>query len=204
MSLKTRLILITSLSLLLTLLLFNAIAYYVFIRSIEKNEINHLLKRSESILKKYEVHDIKLWNTPGLLNDFIIKEDIVRIIDPNLDILALVGTDTVLIATPVHYSNTIHTEIVRNRDTFLALVQVPIYSLDPSLKKVQIATLEIGRNLTNFADNRGILLTILLYTSFIPNIYSNRSNNWPELCKVCRKMAISADCLKQAAPKVMN
>ncbi|QGQ97959.1 sensor histidine kinase [Paenibacillus psychroresistens] len=166
MSLKVRLLAITSLWLLLVLLIFNTIAYYVFIHSVEKNEVLHLIRRANLVLKNPDIHNPQLWSSPTLLTEYFISEDIIRIIDLEKSVKAQSGTDTRLIDIPAHFTTEQNTTLFRSQGIAMAFVQMPIYSLDPKTSNLQIASLEIGRNLTSYTDSQKALLTILLWTSF--------------------------------------
>jgi two-component system, OmpR family, sensor histidine kinase ArlS len=165
MSLKTRLLVITSAWLLLILLLFNSIAYYIFIHSVEKNEALHLVRRANLILKNPDIHNPLHWSSPELLNQYFLSEDIIRILDPEHKVQAQSGTDQRLIEIPASYTTKQQSTIFRSRGIVFAFIQTPVYSLNPDSPNQQIATLEIGRNLSNYTDSQKVLVSILLWTS---------------------------------------
>jgi two-component system sensor histidine kinase ArlS len=165
MSLKIRFLAITSLWLLLILLLFNTIAYYIFIHYVEKNEMLHVIRRANLILINPDIHNPQLWSSSQLLNDYYNSEDIIRILDPEHRVQAQSGTDQRLIDIPAYYTIKQHSTVFRSEGVTLAFIQMPIYSLDPDRPNQQIATLEIGRNLSNYTDSQKVLVTILLWTT---------------------------------------
>jgi two-component system sensor histidine kinase ArlS len=165
MSLKTKLIALSALWLLVILLLFNGIAYYLFAHYVDNNEVAHMVKRSDVIMKIKHLRDPDYWNNPGFLQKFVNDEDIIRIIDSHQKIALLLGTDPNLMGQPFQYRTQPHTEIIQDKGASLIYVQVPIYEENKSAVKTQIGMLEIGRNLHKYNDYKKPLKVILIFTS---------------------------------------
>lgn len=142
MSLRTRLILLSSLWILLIVVVFNVSLYSYISTSTTLNETKLLWKKAQIILRNPEIRDPRQWTKPELLDDFKEPDMMVRIIAPNHTVVSGFSTQPQLSGYPVVYRTSYHTDLVNDVGYRMLFLQVPIYDQDR-----QIALLELGKAL---------------------------------------------------------
>ncbi|WP_201318658.1 cell wall metabolism sensor histidine kinase WalK [Paenibacillus sp. EPM92] len=142
MSLRTRLILLSSLWILLIVVVFNVSLYFYISASTTLNETKLLWKKAQIILRNPEIHDSSNWTKPELLEDFKEPDMMVRIIAPNRDVVAGISTHVQLSGYPVVFRSNYYTDMVNDFGFRMLFLQVPIYDDDR-----QIGQLELGKAL---------------------------------------------------------
>ncbi|WP_127585738.1 sensor histidine kinase [Paenibacillus koleovorans] len=161
MSLKQRLMVLSSIWLVFILVLVNGFTYFFVVNITTKSEKELMLNKARTILEKKDLLDPTLWSEPGLLEEFLVTNEMIRIIGRTGLIQQQVFTDPKLTAKQVVWQTSYNVEIVRiNKERYL-YVQVPILAGND-----QVGVLELGRTMRLWNEYLDVLLTALTITSF--------------------------------------
>lgn len=162
MSLKIRLTLLSALWLLCILLLFNVLIYYFFIKVTTQSEIQLLMNKASTILNEDFIHSSKTWQDKNLLGEFLLYNEVIRIIDTKERVVNQVVSNEELLSIPIDFRSTPNTQVIPSNTGRSIVVQVPIYEAS---KQVQLGALEIGKKLSSMEYHVDILMSILFFTT---------------------------------------
>ncbi|TBL80386.1 sensor histidine kinase [Paenibacillus thalictri] len=160
MSLKFRLIMLTSIWLILIVAFFNIFIYFFFVRMSMLSESRVLWNKAQIILRNPDVHLPDYWSNKKLLNEFSEPNTLIRLIGSDRIVHNQIATNDDLVQHPAVYRTSYHWESERSSAGRLLYVQVPIYDDDK-----QVGQLEIGRALNVLNDYITVLATALTLTS---------------------------------------
>ncbi len=160
MSLKTTLMLLSTVWLIFILLAFNVFTYFFVVRLTTKSEIQLLWKKAGTILSLPAIHQPWNWNDANLLGENLVSGEIIRIIDEHNIVKNQVYSNDELLKHPPVYHDTFFSEVVNTGETRMIFVQVPLVTDND-----QTAVLEIGRVMNLLDDYVGILVTALMITT---------------------------------------
>lgn len=141
MSLRRRILFVTITGLVLVLFFYSFLIYVFFVRISIEGETRLLWNRAQTVLRKPEVRQEKLW-APGLLDEFLMEHSMLRIIAPTGEVRIVSENDPRLSQEKPVYRDDYHTRILSRGMYKLIYIQVPILAL-PS--KQQTGLLEIGK-----------------------------------------------------------
>ncbi|MDF2670848.1 MAG: two-component system sensor histidine kinase, partial [Paenibacillus sp.] len=161
MSLKVRLMVLSSIWLVLILVLFNVFIYFFVVNITTKSEKELMLNKASAILEKKDLLDPIHWSDPSLLEEFLVTNEMIRIIGRMGTIQLQVYTDRLLTEKPVEWRTSYHMKIVRINKRRNLFVQVPILAGNE-----QVGMLEIGRTMRLWNEYMDVLLSALTITSF--------------------------------------
>lgn len=160
MSLKVRLMVLSSIWLVLILVLFNVFLYFFVVNITTKSEKELMLNKANTILEKKDLLDPTLWNNAKLLEEFLVTNEMIRIIGRTGTIQLQVYTDPKLTEKPVEWHKNYHFQIaVINKQRYL-YVQVPMLAGNE-----QVGVLELGRTMRLWNEYMDVLLSALMITS---------------------------------------
>lgn len=160
MSLKIRLTLLSALWLLCILLLFNLLIYYFFIKVTTQSEIQLLLNKASSILNEDFTRSPKTWHDQKQLEEFLLFNEMIRIIDTHGTVINQVASNEDLLSIPVKLNSA--TQVIQSDTGRSIVVQLPIFQLN---SQVQLGVLEIGKKLSSMEYHLDILMSILFFTT---------------------------------------
>lgn len=163
MSLKLKLTLLLSLWLILTLVLYNVFVLYFFVDTSAKAEIELLQQKAMTLMHRELIVHPEFWEDPKYINEFLIPNEMIRIIDRDSSIKHIMGTDAKLLKHPAQYISITQPTSVQDVSITSGIsiyVQVPIME-----NGIQTSILEIGRNLNTLEKYIGTLFSILLTAS---------------------------------------
>lgn len=160
MSLKIRLMALSTLWLIFILLLFNVFTYYFVVQITTKSEIQLLWKKSGTILQQQELYDKNNWSRLELLEEFLVSGEMIRVIGSDGTVKMQAVSDAELLFKQAEVYEGFHSEVISNGENRFLFVQVPIYA-----QNQQIGVLEIGRVLNLLDDYMGVLVTALTFTT---------------------------------------
>ncbi|GAA3404953.1 HAMP domain-containing sensor histidine kinase [Paenibacillus hodogayensis] len=160
MSLRLRLMVLSSAWLVFILVLFSTFIYSFFVNSTAKNEKDLLFSKVQSILELKKLQDPHNWSDPGLLDEFLVSNEMIRIIGMDGLVKLELKSDEMLVVEPPHLTTRYSYSIKRIDNTRYLYVQVPILS-----GSTQIGVLEMGRMLTKWSLYVNVLTTALVLMS---------------------------------------
>ncbi len=160
MSLKMRLMFLSALWLIFILVLFNVFIYFFVIHITTQSEIQLLFKKAVAVLEKEQVDDPSQWKDPQLLNEFLVNNEIIRIITPDSQVQNQLYSNEKLLAFKSVYREGAHSKVINNGESRFLFVQVPIYQGEH-----RIAMLEIGRLMNILDEYMSVLVTALTVTT---------------------------------------
>ncbi|MFD7523595.1 sensor histidine kinase [Paenibacillus chitinolyticus] len=163
MSLKLRFALLQTSLLFLILLGVNFFIYYLFIENNSRNETQNIeRKAAKLLLQENVVQHPEYWENPFLLKDFLVANELIRLIGPDSTVQKEIYTDETLLQRPAKFIPATGTvsKLVSTDNGFCLYVQVPVME-----NERQIASLEIARKLVTLNDNVQVLFLALFYTT---------------------------------------
>jgi two-component system sensor histidine kinase ArlS len=160
MNLKLRLTLLSAFWLILILILLNIFIYYFFIKITTASEVELLWNKAYKILENEEISDPYYWGKEGLLDEFLVSGELIRIVTPESIVVTQVFSNVELLKKEIIYQTAHHSEILISEHHRLIYVHVPIL-----LKGRQVGMLEIGRIIVSLNDYLQVLTTVLLFAS---------------------------------------
>ncbi|WP_068776899.1 cell wall metabolism sensor histidine kinase WalK [Paenibacillus sp. FJAT-26967] len=163
MSLKFRFALLQTSLLFLILLGVNFFIYYLFIENNSRNETQSIeRKAAKLLLQENIIQHPEYWENPFLLKDFLVANELIRLIGPDSTVQKEIYTDETLLQRPAKYipSTAPTSKLVSTDNGFCLYVQTPVIE-----DERQIATLEIARKLVILNDNVQVLFLALFYTT---------------------------------------
>ncbi|RKN72384.1 sensor histidine kinase [Paenibacillus ginsengarvi] len=160
MSLRTRLMVLTSAWLVFILVLFSTLLYSFFVGITAKSEKELLFGKAQSILENRKVHDERYWSDADLLDEFLVSDEMIRIIGMDGLVKLELQSNEILVVEPPHVTTRDSFSIKRIDKTRYLYVEVPIMS-----GSEQIGVLEIARKLTKWSLYINVLTTALILMS---------------------------------------
>lgn len=160
MSLKAKITLLMTFWLIFILTLFNVFIYFFFIHLTTQSEVQLMWKKAATILSKVDMYNPNRWDDPELLNEFLVTNELIRIIGPDDQIKLQVYSNERLLQKKVYFRKSNHSEVLKDGENRMIFLQVPL-----QVSGKQIGMLEIG-HLMNILDHYvEILLTALMITT---------------------------------------
>jgi two-component system sensor histidine kinase ArlS len=160
MNLKLRFTLLSAVWLILILILLNIFIYYFVIKITTASEVELLWNKSYTILENEQIHHPDQWNKAGLLDDYLVSGELIRIVDPDSNVIAQVVSDEELLKKTPVYQTVPESEIINSETGRLIFVQIPILH-----KGNIVGMLEIGRIIKSLNNYMQVLTTVLLFAS---------------------------------------
>ncbi|TNJ63052.1 HAMP domain-containing histidine kinase [Paenibacillus hemerocallicola] len=157
MSLRVRLIVLSTAWLIFILVLFNTLLYWLIVNITAKSEKELLFGKAQSILENRKIHDPGYWGASDLLEDFLVSDEMIRIIDMDGLIRQEVESNEILGVQQPHVTTRESYAIKRIEKTRYLYVQVPIFAGNE-----QIGVLEIARVLTKWSLYINVLTSALV------------------------------------------
>lgn len=160
MSLRTRLMVLSSAWLVFILVLFSTFLYSFVGKTTAKSEIELVFGKAESILENKKVHDPRYWSSPELLDEFLVSDEMIRIIGMDGRVKLQLNSNETMDIEPPRVSTAQNYTIKQVDKTAFLYVQVPILAGDE-----QLGVLEIARKLTKWSQYINVLTTALVLMS---------------------------------------
>lgn len=160
MSLKLRLVLLSTIWLIFILILFNVFVYFFVIKITTKSEVQLLWNKADTISEQGLILQTENWEQRHLLDHYLVSNELIRIVDMKGRVVNQICSNDKLLEKPTALRNTFHSEVINNGGVRFIFVQVPLYR-----NEAQIGMLEIGRVLNILENYMNILLTALTVTS---------------------------------------
>lgn len=160
MSLRTRLMVLSSVWLVFILVLFSTFLYSFFVSATSKSERELLFSKAQSILETRDIHDMRNWSNEDLLDEFLVSDEMIRIIGMDGLVKLELQSNELLVVEPPHVTTHDSYSIKRIDQTRYLYVQVPIMSAGE-----QIGVLELARKLTKWSLYVNVLTTALILVS---------------------------------------
>ncbi|MDF2721513.1 MAG: hypothetical protein K0Q59_1188 [Paenibacillus sp.] len=160
MSLRVRLMVLSSAWLIFILVLFNTMLYGYIVKTSSNSEKELLFNKAHTILESKAIYNPANWNKSGLMDDFLVSDEIIRLIGMDgLIKLEMYSNDNLAVQPPVVTDRESYTIKRMDKMSYL-YVHVPIRSGGE-----QIGVLEIGRVLTKWSLYINALTSTLLLMS---------------------------------------
>jgi two-component system sensor histidine kinase ArlS len=97
MNLKLRFTLLSAVWLILILILLNIFIYYFVVKITTASEVELLWNKLYTILENEQIHHPDQWNKAGLLDDYLVSGELIRIVDPESNVITQVVSDEELL-----------------------------------------------------------------------------------------------------------
>ena len=161
MSLKTKLMLLSSLWLVFILVLFNVFIYVFVVNITTKSEKELLFAKAQTLSQEPEIADPSLWPASRrTLGENLVSNEMIRLVDMSGSVRQFVYSNPTLIRKPAEIRTAPHSQIVQFRNEKYLYVQWPIYREDEP-----VGVLEIGRGMARWSEYMDVLITALTVTS---------------------------------------
>ncbi|MEF3301707.1 sensor histidine kinase [Paenibacillus sp. GYB003] len=160
MSLRIRLMALSSAWLVFILVLFSTLLYSFIASTTVKSEKELLFGKAQSILENKKVHNPRSWSDTDLLDEFLVSDEMIRIIGMDGLVKLELQSNEILVVEPPHITTRESYSIKRIDQTRYLYVQVPIMAGSD-----QIGVLEIARKLTKWSLYINVLTTALVLMS---------------------------------------
>ena len=160
MSLRVRLMLLSTAWFLFVIVLFSSILYQVVLNVTTKSDRELLFAKAHTILQDERVLIPNNWDDPNLLNDYLVSDEMIRIADMNGFIQVQIYSNDVLPRKPVVVTDRKEFAVKREGKERYVYVAVPIDTIAG-----QIGVLEIGRILRRWNEVMDLLLTAVILLS---------------------------------------
>ncbi|PYI54825.1 sensor histidine kinase [Paenibacillus flagellatus] len=161
MSLRVRLMVLSSVWLVFILVLFNTFLYWFVVNITTKSEKELMLGKARTILENRKVVEPQNWKSPKLLEEYLTSDEMIRIVgmDGKVKLQLLYDGNEVARKPPIVIDRPYFAIKRIDRIRFL-YVDVPILT-----KNGQVGVLEIGRELHRWNDYMDVLTSALVVTS---------------------------------------
>jgi len=161
MSLKTKLMLLSSLWLVFILVLFNVFIYLFVVNITTKSEKELLFAKAQTLSQEPEIADPSLWpEARRTLGQNLVSNEMIRLVDMSGVVRQIVYTNPTLLRKPAEIRSAPHSQIVRFRNEKYLYVQWPLYR-----ENEPVGILEIGRGMARWSEYMDVLITALTVTS---------------------------------------
>jgi two-component system sensor histidine kinase ArlS len=167
MNLKLRLTLLSAFWIILNLILMNTFIYYFVIKITTASEVELLWNKAVKILENEETRRPDLWKSPGLLDEYLVSGELIRIVDPDANVVTQIFSADELLEKPTIYHTAPHIEIINSDYGRMIYIQAPIV-----FEGNQVGMLEIGRFIRSLNDYFQVLTTVLFFSSAGTVIFS--------------------------------
>lgn len=190
MSLKQKIVLLTTLWLVGILIVVNLIVYFSFLRLATDNEQDLLIRRAEGLLQKVKAIDLMNHTSNEVLQNYLPDDGMIRLLDSSGKILVTLQAETDIISQ-------VESEVVWSADAELyhtdegeiLMVRLPVI-----IDKEIVGTLEMAEKLDSLEENISTLISILVFStlsavgmSLIGGIYLSRWISQP-ISRIVRVM----------------
>jgi signal transduction histidine kinase len=160
MSLRVRLIVLSSAWLVFILVVSHTVLYYFVVNITTASEKELLLTKAQTILENEKAADPKAWADPSLLDEYLVSDEMIRIVGLDGETKVQARSSDELPAKPAAVVDRPRFEIRRVEQVRYLYVDVPI--LTP---QGQVGTLEICRLLRRWNDYMDVFTSALVATS---------------------------------------
>jgi two-component system sensor histidine kinase ArlS len=161
MRLRTKITLLIASSLLLVLLLFNAVTYMTVVNLTTTNEIRLLWEAAKPIMSQPGLYSQNRWNRSGWLRSFLMPQAMIRIIDTDSQVQAVLQTQEQLLQIPVVFSTRSFSKTIKTSDSLIVYIQTPIIDENNHT----LGALQMARKLDTLDEYLRILITVLMFTT---------------------------------------
>ncbi|WP_433945356.1 HAMP domain-containing sensor histidine kinase [Paenibacillus sp. SN-8-1] len=160
MTIKKKVVLLTTLWLIGILLAFNITVFYAFLKITTQNEKDLLIERVESIFEKAGPEDLLGGKKAELLTSFLPDNGLIRVLDKQGKELQMLQNDDDIIPMEREAVRKPESELYYQRKGTVLVVRVPIL-----LNGSVAGTIEMGESLKSIKNNISILISILAIAS---------------------------------------
>jgi two-component system sensor histidine kinase ArlS len=167
-TLRTKITLLIGSSLLLVLLLFNAVTYMTVVNLTTTNEIRLLWEAAKPIMSQPGLYNQKRWNRSNWLKAFLMPQSMIRIIDTESQIQTVLNSHEELLQIPAIYSNRSFSQTIKTTDALIVYIQTPIINDDNET----LGSLQMARKLDTLDEYLRILINVLMYTTIGAAVFS--------------------------------
>ncbi|WVE34352.1 ATP-binding protein [Priestia megaterium] len=173
MKITTKVNLFITVSLLLSLLIVNAIVFFLFMKTTVNMEAHLVSKNANEMLKKYPISE-SLTLDKNLLNSYMSTHSFIRIVGPNSKIIDQVSNDKTLAKKiPPTFSSEKDFELRPFQEHQNLVAHVPIYQ-----NQKVVGTLEISERLSGLESRKDIILSIMGTVTAISVLISFLAGRW--------------------------
>ncbi|MNU62524.1 Signal transduction histidine-protein kinase ArlS [compost metagenome] len=160
MTIKKKVVLLTTLWLIGILLAFNITVFYAFLKITTQNEKDLLIDRVESIFEKAGPEDLIGGKKAELLTSFLPDNGLIRVLDKQGKEIQMLQNDDDIIPMEREAVKKPESELYYQRKGTVLVVRVPIL-----LNGSVVGTIEMGESLKSIKNNISILISILAIAS---------------------------------------
>ncbi|MGR6337739.1 ATP-binding protein [Priestia megaterium] len=173
MKITTKVNLFITVSLLLSLLIVNAIVFFLFMKTTVNMEAHLVSKNANAMLKKYPISE-SLTLDKNLLNSYMSTHSFIRIVGPDSKVIDQVSNDKTLAKkiSPT-FSSEKDFELRPFQEHQNLVVHVPIYQ-----NQKVVGTLEISERLSGLESRKDIILSIMGTVTAISVLISFLAGRW--------------------------
>lgn len=160
MNLKLRFTFFSMIWLTIILIFLNVFIYYFVLKITTDSEVQLLWNKADSILQKEEISDPSKWDDPNWLKEFLVSEELIRIVDTQGRVRTQIFSDDELLTKKPAFSSYSRSTILNSGNERIVYIQTPILH-----NGNQIGMLEIGRLVEELDDYLTTLIYVLLSAS---------------------------------------
>ncbi|MFF2444786.1 ATP-binding protein [Priestia megaterium] len=173
MKITTKVNLFITVSLLVSLLIVNAIVFFLFMKTTVNMEAHLVSKKANEMLKKYPISE-SLTLDKNLLNSYMSTHSFIRIVGPDSKVIDQVSNDKTLAKkiSPT-FSSEKDFELRPFHEHQNLVVHVPIYQ-----NQKVVGTLEISERLSGLESRKDIILSIMGTVTAISVLISFLAGRW--------------------------
>jgi len=173
MKITTKVNLFITVSLLVSLLIVNAIVFFLFMKTTVNMEAHLVSKNANEMLKKYPISE-SLTLDKNLLNSYMSTHSFIRIVGPDSTTIDQVSNDKTLIKKiPPTFSSEKNFELRPFQEHQNLVVRVPIHQ-----NQKVVGTLEISERLSGLESRKDIILSIMGTVTAISVLLSFLAGRW--------------------------
>jgi len=173
MKITTKVNLFITVSLLLSLLIANAIVFFLFMKTTVNMEAHLVSKNAKAMLKKYPISE-SLTLDKNLLNSYMSTHSFIRIVGSDSKVIDQVSNDKTLVKKiPPTFSSEKNFELRPFQEHQNLVVRVPIRQ-----NQKLVGTLEISERLSGLESRKDIILSIMGTVTAISVLLSFLAGRW--------------------------
>ncbi|RUT31592.1 HAMP domain-containing histidine kinase [Paenibacillus zeisoli] len=160
MTIKKKVVFLTTLWLIGILVAFNITVFYAFLKITTQNEKDLLMERVEGIFEKAGPEDILGGRRAELLTSFLPDDGMIRVLDNQEKEIQMLQNDDDIVPMEREAVKKPESELYYQRKGTVLVVRVPIL-----LNGSVAGTIEMGESLKSIKNNISILISILVLAS---------------------------------------
>jgi two-component system sensor histidine kinase ArlS len=161
MSLKQKIVLLTTFWLVGILIAVHVIVYFSFLRLATDNEQDLLTRRAEGLLQKVKATDLMNHKSTEVLQSYLPDDGMIRLLDARGKVLETLQADINILQVESEVVRSADAELLHTDEGEVLMVRLPVI-----VDKEVVGTLEMAEKLDALEENISTLISILVFSTF--------------------------------------